>query len=175
MFLCNDSGGDGCWVNGMIGEVVKISDIVVVDVDGEWYEVWLVIWECYCYSYMVVIKIFNKDVVVEFMQFFLWLVWVVIIYKFQGKSYECVIVDFGECSFVFGQIYVVLLWIIEFEGLYFICFLCFSDIIVDENVICFMSCVQVLFGIVVVVVCQVMFLFYWLRRWQCVCYGESLC
>ena len=56
MFLRNDSGGDGRWVNGTIGEVVKIGDTVTVEVDGEDYEVQPAIWERYKYSYSAATK-----------------------------------------------------------------------------------------------------------------------
>src|SRR6187402_145832 len=44
MFLRNDTGGDGRWVNGTIGEVVKIADTVTVEIDGEDYEVQPAVW-----------------------------------------------------------------------------------------------------------------------------------
>ncbi|MBW4032147.1 MAG: AAA family ATPase [Acidobacteria bacterium] len=147
MFLRNDTGGDGRWVNGTIGEVVKISDTVMVDVDGERHEVRPATWERYRYSYAAATKTLNKDVVAEFTQFPLRLAWAVTIHKSQGKSYSRAIVDLGERSFAPGQTYVALSRITALEGLYLTRPLRPSDIIVDENVIRFMSKVTALPGI----------------------------
>jgi ATP-dependent DNA helicase PIF1 len=147
MFLRNDTGGDGRWVNGTIGEVVMIGDTVMVDVDGERHEVRPATWERYRYSYTASTKTLNKDVVAEFTQFPLRLAWAVTIHKSQGKSYERAIVDLGERSFAPGQTYVALSRITELEGLYLTRPLRPSDIIVDENVTRFMSKVTALPGI----------------------------
>jgi ATP-dependent exoDNAse (exonuclease V) alpha subunit len=147
MFLRNDVGGDGRWVNGTIGEVVKISDTVMVDVDGECHEVRPATWERYRYSYSAATKTLNKDVVAEFTQFPLRLAWAVTIHKSQGKSYERAIVDLGQRSFAPGQSYVALSRITALDGLYMTRPLRPSDIIVDENVTRFMSKAAALPGI----------------------------
>jgi hypothetical protein len=147
MFLRNDTGGDGRWVNGTIGEVVKISDTVTVDVDGERHEVRPVTWERYRYRYTAATKTLHKDVVAEFTQFPLRLAWAVTIHKSQGKSYERAIVDLGERSFAPGQTYVALSRITELDGLFLTRPLRPSDIIVDENVTRFMSRATALPGI----------------------------
>ena len=147
MFLRNDTGGDGRWVNGTIGEVVKISDTVMVDVDGERHEVTPATWERYRYSYSAATKTLNKDVVAEFTQFPLRLAWAVTIHKSQGKSYDRAIVDLGERSFAPGQTYVALSRITALDGLFMTRPLRPSDIIVDENVTRFMSRAAALPGI----------------------------
>ena len=147
MFLRNDTGGDGRWVNGTIGEVVKISDTVMVDVDGERHEVTPATWERYRYSYSAATKTLNKDVVAEFTQFPLRLAWAVTIHKSQGKSYDRAIVDLGERSFAPGQTYVALSRITALDGLFMTRPLRPSDIIVDENVTRFMSKAAALPGI----------------------------
>ena len=139
MFLRNDAGGEGRWVNGTIGEVVKISDTVIVEIDGEDHEVQPATWERYKYSYSPVTKQLTKDVVAEFTQFPLRLAWAVTIHKSQGKSYDRAIVDLGSRSFAPGQTYVALSRITELDGLYLSRPLRPSDIIVDENVKRFMS------------------------------------
>lgn len=147
MFLRNDAGGEGRWVNGTIGEVVKISDTVIVEIDGEDHEVQPATWERYKYSYSPVTKQLTKDVVAEFTQFPLRLAWAVTIHKSQGKSYDRAIVDLGQRSFAPGQTYVALSRITELDGLYLSRPLRPSDIIVDENVKRFMSGVKPIPGI----------------------------
>ena len=147
MFLRNDVGGDGRWVNGTIGEVVKISDTVMVDVEGERHEVQPATWERYRYSYSAATKTLKKDVVAEFTQFPLRLAWAVTIHKSQGKSYDRAIVDLGERSFAPGQTYVALSRITALDGLFLTRPLRPSDIIVDENVTRFMSRAAALPGI----------------------------
>lgn len=139
MFLRNDTGGDARWVNGTIGEVVKIADTVTVEVDGERHEVLPSTWERYRYSYSAATKTLNKDVVAEFTQFPLRLAWAVTIHKSQGKSYDQAIIDLGPRSFAPGQTYVALSRLTALEGLYLTRPLRPSDVIVDEAVRRFMG------------------------------------
>jgi hypothetical protein len=140
MFLRNDTGQDGGrWVNGSVGTVTKIDSTVWVEIDGERHEVRPAVWEKFKYSYSPLTKSLRKDVVAEFQQFPLRLAWAVTIHKSQGKTYDRAIVDLGPRSFAPGQTYVALSRISSLDGLYMTRPLRPSDIIVDENVVRFMS------------------------------------
>ena len=138
MFLRNDSGAEGRWVNGTIGEVVRIADAVTVEVAGEDVEVRPATWERYRYRYSPATKTLQKDVVAEFTQFPLRLAWAVTIHKSQGKTYDAAIVDLGTRAFTSGQTYVALSRITTLDGLYLTRPLRPSDITVDPDVERFM-------------------------------------
>jgi ATP-dependent exoDNAse (exonuclease V) alpha subunit len=141
MFLRNDlAGTDGPrYVNGTLGVVEKITDTVLVDVDGEGVLVEPVTWEKVKYDYSPATKTLTQDVVAEFTQFPLRLAWAVTIHKAQGKTLEAAVIDLGPRAFAPGQTYVAFSRLTSLEGLYLRRPLSPSDIIVDEDVVRFMN------------------------------------
>ena len=141
MFLRNDTQGtDGPrFVNGTLGTVLKITDTVTVDVDGESVLVEPVTWEKVKYEYQSSTKTLTQDVVAEFTQFPLRLAWAVTIHKAQGKTLDAAVIDLGPRAFAPGQTYVAFSRLTSLDGLYLKRPLTPSDIIVDENVVRFLA------------------------------------
>ena len=141
MFLRNDTQGtDGPrFVNGTLGTVVKITDTVTVDVDGESVLVEPVTWEKVKYEYQASTKTLTQDVVAEFTQFPLRLAWAVTIHKAQGKTLDAAVIDLGPRAFAPGQTYVAFSRLTSLDGLYLTRPLTPADIIVDENVVRFLN------------------------------------
>jgi len=141
MFLRNDTQGtDGPrFVNGTLGTVVRITDSVIVDVEGESILVEPVTWEKVKYEYSPTTKVMSQDVVAEFTQFPLRLAWAVTIHKAQGKTLDAAVIDLGSRAFAPGQTYVAFSRLTSLEGLYLKRPLSPADIIVDEHVVRFMN------------------------------------
>ncbi len=137
------------WVNGTIGHVVEMpkSGIVIVDVDGEQFEVGPATWEKVRYE---VDEEFDeatgkvKETLVpitlaEFKQIPLRLAWAVTIHKSQGQTYDEVQIDMGRGAFSPGQTYVALSRVRSLDGLYLTRAITLSDVMVDKDVVRFMS------------------------------------
>jgi ATP-dependent DNA helicase PIF1 len=161
MFIKNDDSstvknpnGTGLlkrWVNGTIGTVVDLpsSGGVVVEVDGETFDVGRSTWEKVRYE---IDEQFDealgrvKEVLVavplaEFQQIPLRLAWAVTVHKSQGQTYDEVVIDMGRGAFSPGQTYVALSRVRSLEGLYLTRAIRMSDIMVDQDVLRFMSTV----------------------------------
>jgi ATP-dependent exoDNAse (exonuclease V) alpha subunit len=141
MFLRNDTAGpDGPrYVNGSLGIVEKITDTVLVDVDGEGVLVEPVTWEKVKYDYSPATKMLSQEVVAEFTQFPLRLAWAVTIHKAQGKTLDAAVIDLGARAFAPGQTYVAFSRLTSLDGLYLKRPLTPADIIVDQDVVRFMA------------------------------------
>jgi ATP-dependent DNA helicase PIF1 len=137
------------WVNGTIGRVTALpkSGLVVVDVDGEELEVGPYTWEKVRYE---VEEDFDeatgkvKEVLVpitlaEFKQIPLRLAWAVTVHKSQGQTYDEVQIDMGRGAFSPGQTYVALSRVRALEGLYLTRAITLRDVMVDADVVRFMS------------------------------------
>ena len=141
MFLRNDTQGpDGPrYVNGTLATVAKITDTVSVEIDGEIVEVEPTTWEKVRYEYRADTKTISSDVVAEFTQFPLRLAWAVTIHKAQGKTLDAAVIDLGSRAFAPGQTYVAFSRLTSLDGLYLRRPLTPADIIVDEDVVRFMT------------------------------------
>jgi ATP-dependent DNA helicase PIF1 len=120
MMLNNDIMGR--WVNGSLGEIVRIehgvsgeSVIIVELTDGAIVEVTPYSWEIY--SYFVSGGQLQSDIIGSFTQYPLMLAWAVTIHKSQGKTFAKVIIDFGKGTFAHGQAYVALSRCTSLEGI----------------------------------------------------------
>jgi ATP-dependent exoDNAse (exonuclease V) alpha subunit len=160
MFIKNDDGNkrakDGTvlkrWVNGTIGRVVELpsSGGVVVEVEGERLEVGLSTWEKVRYEIEdefdeatgKVKEVLVAVPVAEFRQIPLRLAWAVTVHKSQGQTYDEVQIDMGSGAFSPGQTYVALSRVRSLEGLYLTRAIRMNDIMVDPNVLRFMSGVR---------------------------------
>jgi ATP-dependent DNA helicase PIF1 len=159
MFIKNDDSstvknpnGTGLlkrWVNGTIGTVVDLpsSGGVVVEVDGETFDVGRSTWEKVRYE---IDEQFDealgrvKEVLVavplaEFQQIPLRLAWAVTVHKSQGQTYDEVVIDMGRGAFSPGQTYVALSRVRSLDGLYLTRAIRMSDIMVDADVLRFMG------------------------------------
>ena len=145
----NGSVGQRRWVNGTIGHVVALpkSGIVVVDVDGEEFDVGPATWEKVRYEVEEdfdeasgkVREVLVPITLAEFKQVPLRLAWAVTIHKSQGQTYEEVLIDMGRGAFSPGQTYVALSRVTALSGLYLTRPISIRDVMVDKDVVRFMS------------------------------------
>ncbi len=158
MFIKNDDssgmktptgGSVRRWVNGTIGKVISMTKIgtVVVDVDGERLEVGPASWEKVRYEIQEKFDEASGKVketlvpitLAEFKQIPLRLAWAVTIHKSQGQTYDEVQIDMGRGAFSPGQTYVALSRDRSLQGLYLNRAIEIRDVLVDQDVIRFMS------------------------------------
>ena len=145
----NGSTGIRRWVNGTIGHVVALpkSGIVVVDVDGEEFDVGPATWEKVRYEVEEdfdeasgkIREVLVPITLAEFKQVPLRLAWAVTIHKSQGQTYDEVLIDMGRGAFSPGQTYVALSRVRALSGLYLTRAIELRDVMVDKDVVRFMS------------------------------------
>ncbi len=141
MFLRNDANGPNGprYVNGTLGIVLRVGDVITVEVDGEKIDVEKATWAKMEYRNDPSTGLVAPVAVAEFTQFPLRLAWAVTIHKAQGKTLDAAVIDLGMRAFAPGQTYVAFSRLTSLDGLYLKRPLTPSDIIVDENVVKFLS------------------------------------
>jgi ATP-dependent DNA helicase PIF1 len=138
MFIKNDSGALRRWANGTLGLVEKCEDgYIIVNVNNKKYKVERVKWEVFDYKYDHEKDKIEKYTKGSFSQYPLKLAWSFTIHKSQGKTYDKVIIDFGNGAFAHGQAYVAFSRCTKFDNLYLKTPLKFSDVILDDTVVSF--------------------------------------
>ena len=110
IFVKNDSSPQKAFYNGMIGEVVEMTDkqvtVRALD-DGNIIEVGHERWENTKYTLDDKTKEIKEDIVGTFSQFPLKTAWAITVHKSQGLTFERAIIDVQH-SFAHGQTYVAL-------------------------------------------------------------------
>jgi len=116
MLIKNDP--DGRWVNGSLAIVEGFGDdSVIVDIDGNAYEIEPASWEKYRYTVDTETKKVSREIVGTFKQMPLRLAYAVTIHKAQGLTLDKVYIDFDHGMFAHGQAYVAFSRARDLEGL----------------------------------------------------------
>jgi hypothetical protein len=143
MLVNNDR--QGRWINGTIGQIVKIKkengeDVIYVKLqNGEIVDVNHYRWEMFQFGYNEKTKRLTSEIVGSFTQYPLILAWAITIHKSQGKTFEKVILDMDRGAFAHGQTYVALSRCVSFEGLVLKTPIKKSHILLDWNVVRFLT------------------------------------
>ncbi|HOX95971.1 MAG TPA: PIF1 family ATP-dependent DNA helicase [Candidatus Woesebacteria bacterium] len=140
MMLKNDTEKPRRWVNGTLGVITKLSqDVVRVNIDGVEHTITPANWDKIQYEYDPDNRELNKKVVSSFKQLPLRLAWAITIHKSQGQTYKTIAIDLTGGAFAHGQTYVALSRCVSLEGIYLNAPIKKEDIIVDPDIIEFMS------------------------------------
>lgn len=123
MVLHNDPWGK--WHNGSMGTVTGfvVNDsneekIKVLLDSGDEVEIGRYTWEMHRFYFDPSSKQIESETIGSFIQYPLKLAWAVTIHKAQGKTFDQVLLDIGNGSFVSGQVYVALSRCTTFKGLH---------------------------------------------------------
>jgi hypothetical protein len=140
MMLKNDQKKPARWVNGTLGVITQLTaNVVRVNIDGVEHSVNKETWEKVRYFYDPEEQKLEKETVSSFTQLPMRLAWAITIHKSQGQTYESVAIDLSDGAFAHGQAYVALSRCKSLEGLYLHAPIREQDIIIDQEVIDFMS------------------------------------
>lgn len=141
MMIKNDK--DKRWVNGSIGYIESLmKDEIKVNIEGNTYNVPKETWNKIKYTYNPAKRMIEEEVISSFTQFPVRLAWAITIHKSQGQTYNAVAIDMSRGAFAHGQTYVALSRCTSLEGLYLTRKIKPQDIIIDPEIIRFMSKVQ---------------------------------
>lgn len=119
MFLKNDASSEKRYYNGMIGEVINVSDtgMVVRGKDnGDEFQLLQEEWGNYKYVLNEETKEITEEIEGTFRQYPIRLAWAITIHKSQGLTFERAIID-ARNSFAHGQTYVALSRCKTLEGM----------------------------------------------------------
>jgi len=145
MLLNNDSYGQ--WINGTIGNVRKFekdddgNDVIVAELDnGDTARIAPYTWKIY--RFFLKNEELRSEEVGSFTQYPVRLAFAVTIHKSQGKTFENVVIDVGKGTFAHGQMYVALSRCTTFEGIVLRQPLKKSHILMDWQVVKFLTGMQ---------------------------------
>lgn len=123
------------WVNGTLAKVIALSkDSIVVDINGDTYDLPVVKWQKIEYSYNEDEDKIEDKVVGDFAQYPIKLAWAITIHKSQGQTFDKVIIDLGHGAFTHGQLYVALSRCTCMDGIKLKRPVVHTDIIFDERI-----------------------------------------
>lgn len=126
---------DKQWVNGTLAKVAALSkDSIVVDINGQTFDVPVVRWQKIEYSYNEEEDKIEDEVVGDFAQYPIKLAWAITIHKSQGQTFDKVIIDLGHGAFTHGQLYVALSRCTCLDGIRLKRPVYHSDIIFDRRI-----------------------------------------
>ena len=113
-----------------------------MNIEGNTYNVPKETWNKIKYTYNPAKRMIEEEVISSFTQFPVRLAWAITIHKSQGQTYNAVAIDMSRGAFAHGQTYVALSRSTSLEGLYLTRKIKPQDIIIDPEIIRFMSKVQ---------------------------------
>jgi ATP-dependent DNA helicase PIF1 len=140
MFIKNDTDSSKRFVNGSIGEVVRLqSTSVTVQIDGQTIIVDKEKWENKRYEFDARSGEWDQKTIGSYEQYPLKLAWAITIHKAQGKTFDHVIIDLASGAFAHGQTYVALSRARTLDGVFLVRPVTSRDIIIDKQVLQFHS------------------------------------